>query len=162
MTDTKTLTSPVGTILFSALRTAKQNYEKTKMEYSLRLEIDGDAKGADEFKKALKAINRALVITEDKQGNSIVAKEGNYIINAKSINAPKVFDKDNEMLAQDEIPMITSGTAVVVLKEFTGKSGKGNGVNLVGVQLLDIVEFQGTKSTVNENELLSALKARHG
>ena len=160
MTDTKILTSPEGEILFSSLRSARKNSFTGNLEYSMRIEIDGDSKGATEFKTALKKINKALVVTEDEKGNSVVKKEGNYIVNARTKDQPKVFDKDNETLEQEHIPMVESGTARILVTSFEGKSGKGGGINLAGVQLLDITEYQGAEP-VDEDELKKALKQKH-
>ncbi len=159
MTDkTLPLTSPVGDILFSSLRTARKNAFTGNLEYPMRLEIDGDAKGATEFKTALKKINKDLVITEDKEGNSAVKKEGNYIVNARSKDRPKVYDKSNSRVAAEDVPMLEGGTARIMVTPFTSKSGKGGGINLVGVQLIDITEYQGAEP-VDEEDLLKALKA---
>lgn len=160
MNDTKVLASPKGEILFSSLRTARKNSYTGNMEYSVRIEIDGDAPGASEFKTALKKINKALVVTEDDTGNMLVKKEGNYIINARTQKTPSVFDKSNTKLEHELVPMIEGGTARVLLTSFEGKQGKGGGINLAGVQLLDITEFQGSEP-VDEDALKQALQARH-
>lgn len=159
MTD-RVLTTPAGEVLFSSLRTARKNSYSGKLEYSARIEIDGDQKGAADFMKQLKKINKALVVTEDKEGNSIVKKAGNYIINARSKDMPKVFDSNNTPLTAETTPMIESGTVRLLLTTFEGKDGKGGGINLAGVQLIDITEYQGSEP-VNEDELQKALNASH-
>ncbi len=163
MTDTKTekelLLSPKGELIFSKLQTPTKNAFTGNMEYSVRMEIDGDAHGAQAFKTALKKINKALIITEDKEGNSVIKKEGNFVINArtKSEYKPVIFDTDNTTIPTDEVPMLGKGSIVrVQLTPFDGKKGKGGGVNLESVQLLDVVEYQG-KEAIDEDVLRSKL-----
>ncbi len=159
--NAKVLTTPVGEVLFSSLRKAlSSSFKADTAEYSIRIEVDGDAKGATEFRNALKKLNKALVITEDKEGNSIVKKEGNYIINARSQNRPKVVDKNDNVLTNELVPMIESGTVRLLVTTFEGKAGKGGGINLSAVQLVDIVEFQGSEP-LSDEETLAALKTHH-
>lgn len=153
MTDNKVITSPEGTLHFASVKDARKNSFSGRTEYSIRIEIDGDTKGADEFRKTLKKINKNLIVEEDAK----LTKEGNYIINARSRDKPKVFDKQMNRLDDEEVPMIESGTARVLVTPFEGKAGKGGGLNLAGVQLLDIVEYQGSEP-VDEDTLLEALK----
>lgn len=154
MTDKATvLTSPEGALLFASVKDARKNSYSGRNEYSVRIEIDGKTKGAEEFKKALKKINKNLIVEEEDK----LQKEGNYIINARSRDKPKVFDKGMNRLDDEEVPMIESGTARVLVTPFEGKAGKGGGINLAGVQLLDITEYQGS-DPVDEDTLLENLK----
>lgn len=155
----ETITLPEGTIKFSVLRTPRLNEHKGREEYSMKVYIKGSTPGAAETRKKLEAINIGLPTTKDRKGNSIVEAEGDYCVGAKSIKQPKVFDKNMQVIPADEIPMIESGKAVLVVTAFEG-SGMGGGINLEAVQLLDFTEFQGS-DPVDEEQLLQALRKRH-
>lgn len=157
------LTSPEMKVIFSVLRSPrKSSFKDGEAEYSMRGEVDGSNVSAEDFKKALKKINKSLIITEDKEGNTIVEKDGNYIINARTRNKPTVFDKNNKVIPSEEVPMLESGSTVrLLLTTFQGKSGKGGGLNLAGVQLLDVIEYEGSEP-VDQDTLEKALKAAHG
>lgn len=160
-TENKVLTSPKGEVLFASLRNPRKNAFSGELEYSVRMEIDGDSKGAEQFKQQLKQINKALVITEGDKGQSIVKKEGNYIVNARTRNTPTVFDEKGQELEAEHVPMIGGGTLKIQVLPFSGKSGKGGGINLVGAQLLEIDEYQGD-TQVDKSELQKALQEHHG
>jgi hypothetical protein len=160
MTDKTILTSPKGKFLFVNVKNARKNAYTGNSEFAVRLEVFGSEKDSEDFKKQLKRINKSLLVTEDKEGNSIVSDENNYIINGRSQNRPKVFDKDMNVIDEEELPMIDSGIGRVLLTTFESKNGKGGGINLVGVQLLDYTEYQGS-APVDEDELLNALKKHH-
>lgn len=147
----KLLTTPVGTINFIAHKTARFNQMKNRTEFSARIEIDGDTKGAQEFKDTLRNINSSLG-SEKK-----VAKKGNYFVNAASKDAPKILDKKGKVLTADEIPDIEGGTVRLVLQPFQSKvKGMEGGVGLVAIQLVDIIEYTGG-ATIDDEELQSAL-----
>lgn len=157
---TNLITSPVGNIKFSALRSARKEQDKAdgtpgRLLYSMRLEIEPTSAGADAFKTTLSDINDNLVVTRTKAGK---LAPGHYLFNTKSINKPKVYDKDMNQIDADLIPMIESGTARVIFSSFEGKGGLGGGLNLVGVQLLDVVEFVGSEA-VDESDIVAQLKA---
>lgn len=158
-TKAKLHTSAAGTIKFSALREARKEQDKNgepgRSVYSMRLEVEASTAGADTLRTLLEDVNDKLIVTKVK---NMKLAPGNFIFNAKSINKPKVYDKNMELIASDLIPMIESGTAKVIFTTFEGKSGKGGGINLVGVQLLDYVEFQGN-SAIDEADIVAQLKA---
>lgn len=157
MTDTKLLTSPEADVLFSALKNARTNKHSGKTEYSVRVYVTGKTPGAAEFMKALKKINKGLVVTEDAEGNSIVKADGDFIINAKAKDRPRIF-QDGTSLTAEETPMIESGTVRIVVSSFEGKEGKGGGINLQAVELIDIKEYQGSEP-LDTDLLKEALKA---
>lgn len=156
-TENKTkLHSATGTVKFAALTKARpESQESDKLVYSMRLEVEPGQAGAQEVRDTLDTVNDKLIITKVK---NMKLAPGHFIFNAKSINKPAVYDKDMNKLSDDLIPMIAGGTARVIFSTFEGKSGKGGGINLVGVQLLDIEEYTGT-SAIDESDVLAQLRS---
>jgi hypothetical protein len=152
----KTLISPEIQIKFNRLRSPATNAHTGEKEYVIRSEAEQGTPGFEEWKKTLRKINKNLIVDEEEK----VSKEGNFVFNARSKDKPKVYDKHMNEIPTDEIPMISSGTARVLVTTFEGKSGKGGGLNLAGVQLLDIVEHQGSQG-VDEDTLLDLMKKSH-
>lgn len=148
----KLVKSPVGAIKFSSLTTARVSKFTGKSEYSMRLEVDGDDPGAAAFLKDIRTINKKLGNKEDTE------KEGNYFLNGKSKNKPKVYDKEMNLLAEEEIPAIESGTARLILTPFINKKDASkSGLEMVGVQLLDIVEYVGDGQEFDDDAIKAVL-----
>lgn len=67
-----------------------------------------------------------------------------------------MFDEKGDVIAATEIPMIAGGTAVMLLTTFEGNA-LGGGINLQGVQLLEIDEYVGNTG-VDEDALQAKLR----
>lgn len=159
--EIKTLESPKGTLLFAALRTPrKPGYDKDAAAvFSTRMMFLASTPGTSEFKAELKKINKDLVITEDKQGNSLVQNEGDFIVNARSNSdhPPTVYDNDGNRLLGEDIPMVESGTtANLILSTYEGKGNGKGGINLQGVVLQEVIEY--VPETVSDEEKDSIAK----
>lgn len=144
------LTSPVGTLNFLAHLKPRENNYTGNMEYSARIEIDANSAEGAEFLKTIRKVNRNLGSDEK------VSQEGNVFINAKSKNKPKVLDAQGNVLAEDKVPMIESGTVKLIVSTFQGK--KGGGISLEAIQLVDIVEFTGSATQIDEDALAAAVR----
>jgi hypothetical protein len=157
-TEDNSILSPEGTLHFASVKTPRKNAFSGKTEYSVRLEIDGSTEEGEAFRKTLNKINKNLIV-EDAEG----LKEGHYIINARSSSEhkPAVFDINMDDMEDEDVPMIESGTARVLVSPFTTKNKKGGGINLVGIQLLDVVEYQGAEPP-DRDALRAKLKAALG
>jgi len=155
MTNETKLHTAEGKIKFSVLRKPRKGVDSDTLEYSMRLEVTPESKGADTVRDTLDTVNDKLIITKEK---NMKLAPGHFIFNAKSTKKPTVYDKDMNVLTEDLIPMISGGTARVIFSTFEGKSGKGGGINLVGVQLLEIDEYVGS-SDINEDDVLAALRS---
>lgn len=151
---TKIITSPAATILFSALRKPQNVEGKEALQFTMRVEVEAGTEGAEDFRNVLTEINSNLLVTKTK---NMKLAPGNYIFNARSTDKPAVYDREMNRIAEDEIPMINSGTARLLLTTFESKSGKGGGISLVGVQLLSIEEYLGS-SGVSEDDIRAALQ----
>lgn len=151
------LVSPAGKIVFSRLnRPAKTLKEGADyLEYSISMDFDLSAKGVAEFVSKLEDINDRLVVTKTKSKFAIAP--GHVRVTARNKMKPTIFDKEGDKIAAEDVPMISSGTATLLLTTFDG-SGKGGGINLQGVQLIDIQEYEGATG-VNVEDLEAKLKS---
>lgn len=155
--------SPVGKVIFSVLHTPRKSNNPNKadvLEYSTTMEFDESAPGVKEFKATLEGINDSLVVTKVKSGSKAPAiAPGHFRVTARSKNRPIIFDKDGVTLGKDEVPMIAQATATILITTFEGKNGLGGGLNLQGVQLLTVTEYEGS-SAVDEDTLRAKLSKK--
>lgn len=165
------VTSPEGRVLFAALKNPRKSNKTTKsgeaiMERTVRLYIDGDTPGAAEFRAHLKSTNPKLVITENSEtGESLIAKEGDYLFNASSAGDVAIFDESLNEMETDSIPMLDKESrAIVTVATFNAdQPANKRGINLLGVQLTKIVEYVGKGSeSVDREKLKAKLKAARG
>lgn len=148
-----TLTSPIGNLVFSSLTKPRPNkFKDNKLEYVAKIEVDGDSEGAVEFLKTIRKINRNLG-SEDN-----VTKPGNYFINGAARDIPTVFDKDDNIIQTENVPMIVSGDVRLLLVPFHSKTPGMGGLNLIGIELINIKEYE----PVTEIDVESMQKALRG
>lgn len=134
--------SPVGDIVFSALRTPRENsYAPEKgAKYSCRLEFDGSTEEGKAFREAVAAVNPGIISTKN------TSSPDHFRVNASSKYAVKVYNESHERYAQEEIPLITAGKASIMVVPYTGS--RGGSIKLIGVLLKDDFEVLQTDTEV--------------
>lgn len=152
------ITSPVGKILFLALRNpvpAIYGDSESPKVYVCRLEIDGTTAEGKAFRKEVEAINPNIIGTKN-------AKEGHYTVKAASKYLPTVFDSEGEAIKEkDSLPFFSkgsTGTARMQIKPFTGNK-LGGSINLLTVQLFDLELVKTQEGPSVMEQLQAALKS---
>ena len=150
-----TLTSPVGTIVYMGLDKARENYSKTREEYTIRLLFDGNTTEGATFKQQVQAINPNKVVTTSK---TLDIPKGHYIVSAWSKYKPTVYNEQKEKV--DEVPYFSKGStgqAIMTVKAFEG--AKGDGLNLLEVAILDLslVESEPQQQRESQKSLFEAI-----
>jgi len=142
MSNTTEHATGIGSIKFLAAARALNNQFTNKMEFSCRLVLDAN----DKCVEHIRGINSAKITTKN-------AGEGQVNINFTSTFAPKVLNKDNEVLSGEEIPYFDgrtdTGTAAVTYKVVD--YGDAKIIRLSGIKLLDlsIVEKEMRESSMD-------------
>lgn len=158
MTTDNIIVSPQGTIVFSRLRTPAKSLKPGAdyLEYSVTMDFDLSQPGVQAFKDALEDVNSSLIVTKPKSKTAKAIAPGHFRVSARTKNRPTVFDHNSDVIAADDVPMISGGTGTMIVTTFEGNS-QGGGLNLQGVQLLTVEEYVGNTG-IDESALQAKLR----
>lgn len=144
----------VVTLSFAALKAPVNKYKSTEKEYRVRAQKWATEGDASTLANTLKGINKDIVRNiHNIKNEAELGHEDNFIFNASAKDRPVVFAADGTQMAVEEIPMITTAKARLKVVPFEGKDGKGGGINLVAVQLLEYELYEGSGPAYDASEL---------
>lgn len=159
----ETFTTGYGEIKAMFAAKPVQDKHSKENEYLIRLEFDGTCPLAMKLKKHISGINAKKIVTKNADGESIVKKEGNFIMKFNTGYQPVVMDSNGQILQGKEIPFFNSkndsGTAAVLYDIITYENGTQI-TKLSGIKLgkdLQIVRQESSEGTSN---VLDNIKAK--
>jgi hypothetical protein len=155
-------TTGLGKIKFAALaRPQKNRTDPTKLEYTIKLDIDGNSPEGMSLKKHLAAINPKKIVTVNVTGDRIV-EDGHFLVSFSTNRAPLIVAENGDELKGADVPFFDSrvdtgeASVVYMVGDYEGKKY----IRLVAVKLRNIViaPREGSVSS-NKDEILAMINS---
>lgn len=172
----ETMLTPVGEITFMAVSQPVKKFSGEGMEYVVRLQYDANDSEAKTFRSAVEKLNSAKIVAAEGEGNSGNTENsrvptGKFQVSFKTsftredgtLAQPTVLDADGNKLSGDNIPQFYSDTdsGSAKVEAAISTSGKRPTLYLRQVAIMEFNQGERPEATVQESELMAALKATH-
>lgn len=152
MSDKKLHVTGYHKLVYAALKVPQPGFkDKTKLQYSVRMEVDETTPEGLTLKKLLMSNDPRRISVNDQKGKR-VAPEGKFYVTFKSQFAPTVVAEDGKVLDVDSIPFFNSKTdsAKINVKFELVQKGDVEFINLKVVKFKDLKQEEKPKLDYDE------------